>query len=68
MSALIAATGAHGLLVLLVYVILALVALGIVWFVATRLTAEFGLPGWIPTVVLAIVVLVVLIWLVDNTA
>lgn len=70
MNALLAAAHADvsGLLVLLLYVILAIVVLGVVWVVVTRLAAEFGLPSWIPLVVLCVLVIVVLLWLLNGTA
>lgn len=69
-TALLAAAHADvsGLLVLLLYVILAVVVLGVVWVVVTRLSAEFGLPSWVPLVVLCVLVVVVLLWLLGGSA
>lgn len=60
---LLATTGLHGLLLLLVWVIVALVVLGIIWYVANMF-----LPHPIPILIVLIVGLILLIWLVDNTA
>lgn len=70
MNALLAAAhhDVSGLLVLLLYVILAIVVLGVLWVITTRLSAEFGLPSWVPLVVLCVVVILILLWLLDGTA
>lgn len=59
----LAAASAHGLLVLLVWVLVALVVLGVIWYVASQL-----LPPPIPLIAVLITGIVILLWLTDSTA
>jgi hypothetical protein len=62
----LAALSLSSLLLLVVYAIVAVIVLGALWWVVNRLAVEFGLPGWVPLVVLVIVTLIVLVWLASG--
>ena len=53
----------HGLLVLLIWVIVAIAVLAVIWYVA-----QMFLPHPVPILIVLVVGLILLIWLVDNTA
>jgi hypothetical protein len=46
-----------GLLTLLIYVVVGLIILGLLWWAVTRLSAAFGIPEPIKTVIIVILVI-----------
>lgn len=61
--ALVAAASTHGLLALLLWVLIAIVVLGVIYYVASLV-----LPHPWPTVIALIVGLVILLWALDAAA
>lgn len=50
-----------GLLTLLIYVVVALIVLGLLWWAVTRLSAAFGIPEPIKTVIIVLLVIICVI-------